>query len=69
MQKPETIRYREFVEKFQTLLNESDLPAFVVLTAVREAIVQLEAIDERQYQRDLKEWTKAVCADGEQADQ
>ena len=69
MQKPASIRYREFVEKFQTVLNESDLPAFILLPTVREAIVQLEAIDERQYQRDLEEWTKAVGTDGEQTDQ
>ena len=68
MQKPITVARREFREDLQYLLNQSGLPAFVMLQPMYEAIAQLETLDEKQYQRDLDEWNKAVTLDGEQAD-
>lgn len=68
MEKPSTVAYHDFMNLLQNLLNDADLPAFVLIPVMREAIVQLEAVEQRQYKRDLDEWNKAVEADGEQAD-
>ena len=67
MQKPATVAYRELSDKLQELLNNCGLPAFVMIPLLREALTQLEALDERQYQRDMTEWNKAVN-ECEQAD-
>ena len=68
MQKPSTIVYREFSDNLQDLLNNAGLPAFVMIPLMREALTQLEVIEQRQYQRDLEEWNKALEADSEAVD-
>lgn len=64
MQKPSTLLYREFVAKMQDILNNSGLPAFVMLQTMREVITKLEALEEQQYRRDFEEWAKVVKQDG-----
>jgi len=52
MDKPITLLHQEFVENLAKLINESRLPAFVVRSALNEAIVQLDSIAEQQYLSD-----------------
>lgn len=68
MQKPSTVIYKEFKEALETLVGDSGLPAFVMVGPVRELLIRLEEIEERQYQRDLKKWDEAVKSGGEQTD-
>lgn len=66
MEKSDTIRYREFIARLQTLVNESHLPAFVMIPVLREALQQLARQDERQYLEDMKKLsTSAPKADVE----
>ena len=70
MQKPLNIAYREFCENLQKVINTAELPAFMMLSVVHEATTQLAELSERQYQRDIEEWGKAVNSeDGEQTNQ
>ena len=69
MQKPATVAYEEFGTEIERIINNCGLPAFIIIPLLKSAIAQLEEIKERQYQRDLEEWNKAVEADGEQTDE
>lgn len=62
VQKPTTMLMEEFKEKFVQLLNESQLPAWVVLYLIEPYVEQLkqmkEAVEEeekRNYEAALKE--------------
>ena len=62
IQKPTTMLMEEFKEKFVQLLNESQLPAWVVLYLIEPYVEQLkqmkEAVEEeekRNYEAALKE--------------
>ena len=67
MQKPDTIRYREFVAHLQTVINDSQLPAFVMIPVVREALQQLAQQDENQYRKDMESMSgEEDSADGRQ---
>lgn len=62
VQKPTTMLMEEFKEKFIQLLNESQLPAWVVLYLIEPYVEQLkqmkEAVEEeekRNYEAALKE--------------
>lgn len=75
MEKSDTIRYREFIARLQTLVNESHLPPFVMIPVLREALQQLANQDERQYLEDMKKlsstapMTDAESEEGEKHDQ
>ncbi len=68
MMRPAIIECREFTKRLQELLNDSNLPAFVIIPVVRNALLQLEAIDENEYKNAVNEWEKAVNENGEQTD-
>ena len=68
MMRPAIIECREFTKRLQELLNDSNLPAFVIIPVVRNALLQLEAIDENEYNNAVNEWEKAVNENGEQTD-
>ena len=76
MGKSDTIRYREFIAHMETLINNSGLPAFVMIPILRETLRQLSQLDERQYQKDMQALTASndkkdseVNADGGQENQ
>lgn len=59
MEKPSTVLHREFVGKLQDIINGSNLPAFVLIPVLRNALGQLEQLEERQYQMDAAAWNEA----------
>ena len=65
MNKPSTIAYREFVEKIQQALDTANLPAFVIIPVLRDALAQLVQLDEQQYKRDEAEYRAALQGDKE----
>lgn len=69
MQKPASVAFSELETGIEGLINNSGLPAFAIIPLLQNAINQLDGIKQRQYQRDLDEWNKAVETDGEQTDQ
>ena len=58
MQKPITVARQEFIKKIATVVNESELPAFLVIDVLRMFLSQLEPQEETQFQRDLRDWEK-----------
>ena len=56
MTKPSTVARQEFIEKQVALINESGLPAFVLIDIVEEALDQLRKLAEEQYHKDKEAW-------------
>lgn len=75
MKKPSSIVYAEFADKLQNIINETELPAFVMIPVVREVLRQLTVLNQSAYKRDVEAWAKEqeaqraeVNTDGEQKD-
>lgn len=60
MQKPITVARQEFIDTVANAVNNSDLPAFLVIDVLRMFLSQLEPQEEQQFQRDFAEWEKFV---------
>lgn len=59
MEKPITLRREDFVNDLVKLVNESDLPAFVMLDIFREVTLQVQNIARQQYEIDRKAFEEA----------
>ena len=58
MEKPLTLKIQEAEEKIVGILNESQLPAFVIKTILEKLYAQVEQIDKKEidnYNESLKE--------------
>lgn len=64
MDKPTTMRHREFKADLISLINESGLPAFVLIPVVEQALSELKAIEEQQYLEDKAHYEAEVKEDG-----
>lgn len=60
VQKPITILMDEFKEKFIDLLNNANLPAWVVLYLLDPLIKQLQEFDQNQRVQEREEYQKAL---------
>ena len=52
MQKPATLLQREFKDKIVDAINSSNLPAFVLAPVLEQALAEVKAIEEQQYEKD-----------------
>lgn len=52
MQKPATLLQREFRDKIVEAINCSNLPAFVLVPILEQALAEVKEIEEQQYRRD-----------------
>lgn len=56
MDKPITVARQELMESIVELVNNSNLPAFVIIDIFESITPALRSQAERQYQTDLKKW-------------
>ena len=56
MNKPITVAYNDFMKDMVTLINSSNLPAFVIYDALEKLENEIQPTIERQYKSDLKMW-------------
>ena len=59
MEKPITLRREEFVNDLVKLVNDSGLPAFVMLDIFRAVTAQVENLARQQYEQDKKAYEEA----------
>jgi len=64
MDKPTTMRHREFKTYLISLINESGLPAFVLVPVMEQALSELKAIEEQQYLEDKANYEAEGKEDG-----
>lgn len=55
-EKPAQILQHEFAEKLVAIINESQLPAFVLIPVVEQALGNLRTIEQEQYKSALAEY-------------
>lgn len=76
MNKPITVKYQEFKDKLAEVINDSELPPFVIEPVLKEYLNETHAFAEQQYQKDklsyedyLSDCAKAVsiCVEAETA--
>lgn len=60
MNKPITIARREFVESMSKLIAESSLPFSMLCDIFRDAAMQMQEIDNEQYERDKKAYEESM---------
>lgn len=58
MDKPITVARQEFMDALVNLVNGSELPAFVITPLLELVTKKVAALEEQQYQHDLKAWNK-----------
>ena len=68
MGKPATLLQREFKEKIIESINNSSLPAFVLIPIMENALEELKAVDEAQYKSDLAEYEKENNENGKDSE-
>lgn len=56
MDKPSTLLHREFKTAIVTAINTSGLPAFAIAPVLEDALREVRAIEEQQYQEDKKNY-------------
>ena len=54
MDKPITIARREFIEAMSKIISESGLPFSMLCDIFRDATLQMQQLDNEQYERDKK---------------
>lgn len=64
LDKPATLLQREFKTAIVTAINESGLPAFVIVPVLEQALAEVRGIEEQQYQEDLRKYEETL-KDGE----
>ena len=64
MDKPTTMLHREFKTDLISLINESGLPAFVLVPVMEQALSELKAIEEQQYLADKAQYEAEDKEDG-----
>lgn len=58
MNKPATLLQREFKDKIVNAINESNLPAFVLVPILEQALAEVKNIEEKQYEADKAAYEK-----------
>lgn len=58
MNKPATLLQREFKDKIVNAINESNLPAFVLVPVLEQALIEVKNIEEKQYEADKAAYEK-----------
>lgn len=58
MEKPSSIRYREFLDNIISAINNSGLPAFVMIPAVQNVLSELQTLSAQQFKEDTIAWNK-----------
>ena len=56
MVKPITVAREDFAEKLADTINESGLPAFVIIETLERTISHLKVIAQQQYEKDKAAW-------------
>lgn len=56
MQKPLTVRHKEFIDAVEKLINESGLSAFAMRPVLQDAMTAVAAMERKQYEHDLESW-------------
>lgn len=59
MEKPITIKRAEFNAKVAQVINESELPAFVIADSLSAILAQINNLAQAQYQNDLQAYEQA----------
>lgn len=57
-EKPITVLREEFVQNVVNLVNESELPAFVMLDVLKGIVTEVESLARRQYKEDLAKYSE-----------
>ena len=65
MIKPSTILRQEFIDAEVKLINESGLPAFVLIDILERTVAELRQLEVQQYEADKAAWEVAQ-KEGEQ---
>ena len=59
MEKPLTIKRAEFTQKLAQVINESELPAFIIADSLSAILAQINNLAQTQYQNDLQSYEQA----------
>lgn len=59
-EKPVTLRQREFVDKIVNAINDSELPAFVIVPVLEQALAEVKQIEEQQYEADKAAYEEEI---------
>lgn len=66
MDKPATLLQREFKDNLVKIINESKLPAFVLVPILEQALAEVKDIEQKQYEADKAAYEQEeVNADNE----
>lgn len=60
MDKPITIARREFIETMSKVIAESGLPFSMLCDIFRDAAMQMQQLDNEQYERDKKIYEESI---------
>lgn len=60
MQKPITVARREFIESMNELMENSGLPLSMLCDIFKDAVMQLQQLEERQYEQDKKAYEESL---------
>ena len=67
MQKPITLVRREFVENMNKLIAESGLPFSMLSDIFKDAMLQSQELEERQYEQDKKAYEESLKKEQEES--
>lgn len=59
MNKPITVKRRDFIANMERTVNDSELPAFVICDILKSLLETLTMAAEVELQRDVKAWVHA----------
>lgn len=63
MDKPATLLQREFKDNLVKIINESNLPAFVLVPILEQALAEVKDIEEKQFEADKAAYEEKANAD------
>ncbi len=61
IRKPLTIARQEFLENLANVINESDLPAFIIGDVLSGVLSEVRTLAERQYNSDKENYEKSLA--------
>lgn len=64
MEKPINIRVKEIEETMVNLINESNIPAFIMKNVIEKIYNQLVKLEQKELEISMSEWQKEVKKDG-----
>jgi hypothetical protein len=56
IQKPITIMRQEFAEKISDVINNCNLPLFIVEPIMRDVYLEIKSLSQKQYEMDKEEY-------------